>query len=114
MRRDKAWRTANGINIPCGANIQACPVRRDQASVHNVTTAMRRLLRFHDFIFARQPHQRVGQFRPFGDGEAEAEKEPRLAAAGGMRRIWDGIPLGFGWAARRVRRDAAAAGVVFS
>src|SRR5882724_11196856 len=28
--------------------------------------------------------------------------------------LWDGIPLGFGWAARRLRRDFAAAGVVFS
>ena len=50
------------------------------------------------------------------DGPRVARSPRRSAAKAGARNpgLWDGIPLGFGMAARRWHRDAAAAGVIFA
>ncbi len=87
MRGHKTRRAASDINIPSAAHIQARAIGRNQSSFHNVTSAVRRFFCLHDFILARLEKQRLRQFPPFGHGKTKTEEEPRLAAAGGMRRI---------------------------
>ena len=83
MRGHKTRRAANGINIPCPADIQARAAGRNQSPFHDVTSAVRRLFRLHDFILSRMTKQRVRQFLPFGHRKPKRRKNHALLPPAG-------------------------------
>ena len=87
MRGHKTRRIADGINIPGAANIQACPVRRGQRAVHDVTPAVRRLFRLHHLMRAGVKQQRVRQSLPAGRRKNAALLSPAGCAGFSRSRV---------------------------